>query len=809
MQQDNKKNMNSEIGSASIALFLVVFIIANHKNEVSSLFVQRRPRPWPSSLGFSSGRIQGRTEPRKKNLPFNRVARIDDGDYLDERLDWVERDFTLRRVSRYEREEQGEEAELKSVKLLLELEDANSSTDNHIEESCKQIMTQLAQLGKAKATETFYTKLATSRQDLSQETHMTMLRCLLHAWSNQIRLEVRNSPSAVNAASRAKEVLYRMMKIESGLLDASDFEAVIQNFLFFQPSKIDKVYEVWKDWQDKTPSKVNTQSAPLSAQIIRSIANHQDKNWKMTLEKAAISKSIGDGAISHHSLINQNHQVDEDIMNIYNAMLEVWSKALPPPAKQNKVSEEKRQLVGQETKDIMDAMEQSGIRPNMQTYANVLYAYCKAGWLQQAWACWKAWKDNLLNLDEDQVHNTKIDARCLPMLIQSTAKYAQEHFEEVATPGWSPMDHTKLATAALYDMWTLYNRGFTDMKPGVTLYTSLLCCWANPHFRSCSMESTKSLVLNLNERHQMLGWSTLQPDMAFYNAWIGVVRSQFGNETISLSDEAGSIVKQMEHQSMDNPLVAPDTRVYNFLIDACLSDGSILGLERAQQTLTKMIDVSEAVSCSRRISPNGRSFASIVRASTQFDTSKSEYWLDRMEEKFIPSSTLFEEVILQCCKESKVQPNDNRRQQAERASRLLNRMIELSKVTENSKLQPDQFLYANVIEAWQGLDGDTSNEIARLRESQNKLLDVAKREDHQINSDDDVFQAMKVFDGSFIGNDHPDANTFTFSACIRFACCLLFFFSLCPKDLLTTSLAFHPHRPYSEADRKLIGEHEG
>ena len=744
-----------------MALFLAVCIIANDKNEVRSLFVQRQPRP--PSRGFS-GRIQARS--------IHRATRMDDDGYLEARLEEkMESDFTLRSVPRYEREKVGEKAELESAKLLLELQGDSSSTNNNnnnIEESCLQIMTPLAQLGKAKAAETFYTQLVdTSRPDLSPETHMTMLRGLLHAWSNQMRLVARNAPSAVDAASRAREVLHRMMQRESGLLDGKDFETVLQNYLFLQPSNIDKIYEVWQTWQDKALSKmVDPPSAPLSAQIIRSIANQQNKNWKITLEKAALSKTIGDAAISHYTLIHQEHHqiMNEDILNIYNAMLEVWSKALPPPAKQNKVSEEKRQLVGQKTKAILDEMEQSCIRRNMQTYANILYAYCKAGWLQQAWAHWMAWKDELLHLDEDRVQNTKIDARCLPMLIQSTAKYAQEHFDEVAKPGWSPLDHTKLATEALYDMWTLHNRGFTDMKPEVTLYTSLVCCWANPHFKSCSIESTKSLVQDLNERHQILGWPTLQPDMAFYNAWIGVVRSQFGNTTISLSEEAGSIVKQMEHQSMDNPLVAPDTRVYNFLIDACLSDRSVLGVERAQQTLAKMIDVSAAVSCSRRISPNGRSFASIVRAYTQFDTSKSEYWLDRMEERFIPSSALFEEVILQCCKESKVKPNDNRQQQTERASRLLNRMIELSKVTENPKLQPDQFLYASVIEAWQGLDGDTSDEITRLQESQNELLNVAKGEDHQINSDDDVFQAMKDFEGSFAG----DANTFTFSACARF-----------------------------------------
>ncbi|CAB9517793.1 expressed unknown protein [Seminavis robusta] len=64
----------------------------------------------------------------------------------------------------------------------------------------------------------------------------------------------------------------------------------------------------------------------------------------------------------------------------------------------------------------------------------------------------------------------------------------------------------------------------------------------------------------------------------------------FGGTTTTLAakvaEQAGMIVKQMEV----DPFVVPDTSVYNFLMDACLSDGSMVGVTRAEQTLTKMME---------------------------------------------------------------------------------------------------------------------------------------------------------------------------------------------------------------------------
>lgn len=713
----------------------------------------------------------------------------DDGDGYDPNTVKAEGlNFKLSHRKRFERDEMAKDAEEKSENILLEmLNEGNDSSDDIVDSACVEVMLQLAKLGKADAAQTFYqTTVDRHGPAMSRQTNMTMLRCLLYSWSNQVQLLPRNSAVAMDAARQAAAILDRILKLgletEKGTeveleLDGADVEVVIKNYLFLQPPKIDAVYGVWKVWQEHV-SRLGHPSLLLSARIIRNIANVECTNWGVTLQNSKISKAVGDAAISHFS--NSNHpqedgNPEEDILTVYNALLEVWSKALPPPAKQSKSSHfnvlhDERQIVGQRTKQLLDEMGSSGIKPNFQTYATILYAYCKAGWLEEAWVLWKVWKEEMLSLDPAFV--TKIDGRCLPMLIQSTVRFVQEHVEEDAKPGWTPIDFSRLATEALYDMWTLHDLGFNDLEPNLALYISLLCCWANPHFDSEAMQNAKFIVQDLNNRHKkMLPWNSLQPNMTFYNAWMGVVRSQFGCTQVTLSGEAGLIVKHMEQQSMDNPTVAPDTSVYNFLVDACLSDGSLVGVERGEKTLIKMMEVSTAVSSSKRLSPNGRSFASIIRAWKKFDTSKAEYWLDKMEERFIPASTLFEELILQCCEETKVQPAPKRRQQAERAKRLLNRMSELRKVTSNQNLQPDRSLYSNAIEAWERCDVDeqTESEINKLRDSQNDLLydnTSDKGGQRQFNSDKDVFQAMVEFGGSFNGNYQPDADTYIFNRII-------------------------------------------
>jgi len=149
-------------------------------------------------------------------------------------------------------------------------------------------------------------------------------------------------------------------------------------------------------------------------------------------------------------------------------------------------------------------------------------------------------------------------------------------------------------------------------------------------------------------------WDSRYPDKSFYQKWMDKVRDCFDSDTVDLIGKAGSILMYMEQQCLENPFVAPDAKEYNFLIDACLNEGSLVGLHRADITLRKMMEASTAVA-GHHVLPNRRAFASIIRAWMKVDTSKAEHWLDCMEELFIPPTGLFEETILRSCDEARHQ----------------------------------------------------------------------------------------------------------------------------------------------------------
>jgi len=780
--------------------------------------------------------------------------------------------YKLTTVQRFERDERCALLEERVETLLQEIQQqdnheqgtatANIDTTKHnhnLTTTAVEIMLEFAQLGKAGHAERLYHSLVqqqppqqvapssverTSNANLTNHTatsttttpvvvlvtpkmQWAMLRCLLHAWSNRLRLVPRKSSLATEAAERAASILQtmmmetttssssrttRMMAEHGTIMDASDFATVIKNYLFLVPPDVVAVLKIWNVWNGmasssstNSNSSIDAPSILLSARIIRCIANLGEGNdWTARLENANKAAAVVQAALetttaAANQLQQQQPPRDDNVLKLYNSLLEVWSKLLPPPSKQNtrfgrNTTHEEREFVGARTRDTIQDMMARGLwRPNSQTYATVMYAYCKCGWLDPAWDVWNEWKQQLFSATTSRdSQQAPIDVRSLRMLIQSSVRYStqvQNHLdanEQAATIiSSSPpsMEYADLVKGALDDMWALYDIGYRDMKPDIILYTSLLNCWSNPQF-NISIQQTTSLIDNLNERYQQLKWSSLQPDMPFYTAWINLVRKRFDNNnnddaiideaTMSAAELAGSILNQMEHQSLDNPSVAPDTHIYNFLIDACLSDATAVGVERAEQTLNKMIEISTSTGSSRQIAPNGRSFAAVARAWVQLDTARAEYWLDRMEERFIPSSSIFKEVILQCCDNTLDQKEDGeRRRQAERARRLLKRMEELSKVTENPYLQPDRQLYDRVMEAWERCDGDGQSKaakIAKLQESQKELY-LAKRSDdesgNQIKSDEQIFQLMKELGISFPGGKAPEANTRNFNQLLR------------------------------------------
>ncbi|CAB9513980.1 Pentatricopeptide repeat-containing protein (Partial), partial [Seminavis robusta] len=658
-------------------------------------------------------------------------------------------------------------------------------------DSLVPLMIQWAKLGQAEPMEAFFQQIIKDDNIPHSNIQTALQRCRLHAWSNRLRLVPPNSDMAKEATEQAAQALQNMMDDDTTIVVdlSSDFATVVKNYLSLEPLDWNVIYKVWKQWQEQVVSSsaaaTTAINALLTAKIIRTLANHHHSSWQTAIQYAQQAMEIGSSTIAQHTRVNgDSSSTDDDnhhLIRVYNAMLEVYSKILPPPSKQQQTNddslEERQQLVGEKTNEILQQLKDNHnvVVPNDQTYATAMYAYCKCAWLPQAWEIWDEWNDQINNNN----HHLELDARCLQMLIQSSVRQADTNHDA------NDEDHSRLyyyyanrTTQVIYDMWALYDRGYPEFQPDRDLYTSVLRCWANPRLSTSSllmdtnnMETINALVANLNERAMTL--SSLQPDMALYKEWMAVVRGQFGGTTTTLAakvaEQAGMIVKQMEV----DPFVVPDTSVYNFLMDACLSDGSMVGVTRAEQTLTKMMENS---SSNDNNGPNGRSFANIIRSWLAFDTAKAEQWLDRMEERFIPSKGLFQDVISRCCQESSNAHNNKKgedaRRQAERAHRLLNRMEELSKATDNPKLRPDKSLYDRVVEAWEALGA--GDEIEKLRISQSEMYaeeaESTKKttsQQHAIKSEDDVRKAMKQLGVSLDGNEKFQADTLTFNRIIR------------------------------------------
>jgi pentatricopeptide repeat protein len=244
----------------------------------------------------------------------------------------------------------------------------------------------------------------------------------------------------------------------------------------------------------------------------------------------------------------------------------------------------------------------------------------------------------------------------------------------------------------------------------------------------------------------------------------------------------------MQIKSLDNPKVAPDTITYNILLDGCvkcsMSDDqdSAVGLKHAEQALSWM--EIEFQTGNKRIKPNYRSYSIVIQGFLNAgDTSKAEDWLDRMEERYVPTAKLFHSLIETCCRQVTnndaalkgasldVQEKQKQRQEALRAQRILIRMEELYRVTGTSNLLPDKALYDMVSQAWSdiGEDSLSTEQLENLRRSKDRLNDFLPNQsgDEQIESPSFTFTSPEQVIALLDNPDDREVSTLGFNKVLK------------------------------------------
>mmetsp|Transcript_26285 Transcript_26285/g.40323 ORF Transcript_26285/g.40323 Transcript_26285/m.40323 type:complete len:1208 (-) Transcript_26285:230-3853(-) len=416
-----------------------------------------------------------------------------------------------------------------------------------------------------------------------------------------------------------------------------------------------------------------------------------------------------------HPQHNKNDPPSQELLELYNAVLQAWSKQLPPPPVSKaeyfvwieSQQRSQQETIAQGATNVYEEMVEQGVQPNAATYTNLIYTYCKCGALQEAFAIWEKLRDYLVQVNNDHPTTTplqeRIDSRCFKLLVNSLARKSSELSSRTTTTTTSNATTTttmtrteqtpeivmfaQQASSVMEGMWKLHEAGYPNVSPNVYLYTTCMTAWADAQAPE-SAHQARRLFEELQQYHTQTSQPNLAPDVTAYNALVNAIAKQ--PHVSDAVEQAGSIVKQMELEATrtNNPHVLPDTTTYNTLIDACLAmenhhpkkqqsssdshhgddggDGgrsddttttttiSGGGITKAEQTLRWMLE--ESKSGNTRIQPAARSYASIIRALATSDTpgttEKAETLLDRMEERFTPSAALYEDVIFAWCRDS-------------------------------------------------------------------------------------------------------------------------------------------------------------
>jgi hypothetical protein len=604
-------------------------------------------------------------------------------------------------------------------------------------------------------------------------------------YANRSRTVGRQQPKnnlvgrAVKDAARNADACLQKIEALAGV-EESDFSTVIEDLLSAQQAR--RAADTLKRWQKQ--ESISQPTLSLYSQVIRTLINTPFEYKGAIIEKG-ITRAESAAELAQFALNKIGDGSDPfQIMKVKLAVLEAWSKALPTLTQQGKqhivVPRETAEKIAIEAANWFERSAQNG--NHKRGYSLLLYTYCKCGKLDQAWDAWKDWMAFLEEKNKDK--SLRIDTRSFRMLIQGLAQETSKESTEWLSDGDRIASGTKLAEKACFiveTMWKLHAMGYREVFPDVFLYTTIVTMYANIGLPA----EARNLIQDLASRNIGSQLSSLKPDVTLYNALVNAVAKQpLLTSDTSVAEEAGSLVKQMERMAQDSGMeaVAPDTVTYNTLIEACLRIGSEdkitrEGIERADQTLTWMFD--EYQKGNSRVKPDFLSFATLIRAWAADDsvtdassTVRSEHWLDRLEEHFVPSVSLFEDIILACCRQAR---NEQvkvsvKKQHAQQAQRLLNRMETLYQAGANANLRPDRSLYVNIIEALTGCGEGAEAQNVRDRENQ-MYPEVEKSKERvkssRFSSDKEVFSVLNDFEVDSPWEEEPIASTRTFNLILK------------------------------------------
>jgi hypothetical protein len=459
---------------------------------------------------------------------------------------------------------------------------------------------------------------------------------------------------------------------------------------------------------------------------------------------------------------------------MYNTLLDGWSKVFPPPG--GIKSRRRRGRLGQKESPLLLASieqtdklsketvarqatlvwESMNIQDkDAQSYALMIYIYCKCDLVEEAFHIWEALLDLLLSTPDKR---ERVDSRSFRMLARCLAQQKQA----------DRTDNAKHIESIIDGMWDLHDAGYFDTAPDIFIYTTAMNAWADSADPS-STDRCRALLEELESKHEILKWKSLKPDVAVYNALVNAVARERG-PGIDVAGEAGSIVKKMEREASINSSMTPNTITYNTLIDACLSFRTREGVERAEQTLLWMS--RELQKGNSRVRPTLRSFTSVILAWTELTepgvAARAEKLLDRLEERYRPPGKCYEAVILSWCREANEPTGvETETHPAYRAKLLLDRMEQVFQATgnENEMMRPRTALYNSVSKALsEAGDVAESEEAEKVRQSRDRMYTSVESTLGAVRfvSAEEVFNLMGSLDNASSSGPEPIANTLNF-----------------------------------------------
>mmetsp|Transcript_31939 Transcript_31939/g.48278 ORF Transcript_31939/g.48278 Transcript_31939/m.48278 type:complete len:1368 (-) Transcript_31939:316-4419(-) len=702
---------------------------------------------------------------------------------------WVPNGERREKVKKLIREMQKEH--LKNFRKLLNCEDDNINKKkkaNYNEKLFLQegldVLVQWAQLGEG-------AKCENAAQDLlmcvpikkleDYEFHIKVYRRVLHAYYNQyeratwngrykkpkFKLSVQELRMGQEVLQTADTIIQRMEELsreyvakskttrnpQKTLLDAGDYAPLILacNHVA-KPVPALSALRRLTDLFEQSEQMERLAPAPnLYIAVMKAIFNSADEEWADQMGDKFSKTDIVDTLCRECIKRARNFPIlvgpASSMLELYNVAFDAWSKVLPPRSKRERSfdffdgGEEVNQVATKVT-ELWKMMQEDNVIPNSKTYTSLIYAYIKTYRLEEAYLMVERLSELLLKEGGEQTKLERVDSRALRTLAKSLSWsiLSIEEKEGELDSSKKRSETAERVESIIQFLWDLTEAGYEGVTPTVFLYTTAVNAWADAESTESSMRAEK-LVDDLKSRvQQNIPGSNLAPDICLYNALIKAIAK---NPNLSrAADKAGRILKSLEKP---DSTIKPNLDTYNALIQACITSSN--GIERAEQTLEKMILTGDPM-------PNETTFRLIINALLEVPgaTGRAENWLDRMEERFLSKSDLYERIVLSWCNESG---------KATRARKMLERMEQLFYESGISSLRPARSCYNAVIEALEG-QGETSDSVKNSRDEMygNSI------ESTQLASNNQVFALLDDIDVDFTDGITPVGNTINFNKAI-------------------------------------------